>query len=140
MSYLGRNDLAHVDVSEIANTGLGSSDEELEEQAPPPAARYLSRGLLRGQEGRVLALRSSTSAVAIAVEQDEPASPVASLQQEVQWRELRGGPRRTTSSPGYRSAAISACLGRVPINRGLGVRHARCPLLGRIAAQSGHLA
>ena len=26
VSYLGRNDLAHVDVSEIANTGLGSSD------------------------------------------------------------------------------------------------------------------
>ena len=32
VSYLGRNDLAHVDLSEIANTGLGSSDEELEEQ------------------------------------------------------------------------------------------------------------
>ena len=66
VSYLGRNDLAHVDLSEIANTGLGSSDEELEEQAPPPAAaKFLSRGLLRGQESRVLALRSTTS-VAVA--------------------------------------------------------------------------
>jgi ribonucleoside-diphosphate reductase alpha chain len=86
VSYLGRNDLAHVDVSEIANTGLGSSDKELqEEQAPPPAAKYLSRGLLRGQESRVLALRSTTSAMAIAAvtEQTEPLSPVASLQQEV---------------------------------------------------------
>ncbi|KAB2920592.1 MAG: vitamin B12-dependent ribonucleotide reductase [Hyphomicrobiaceae bacterium] len=84
VSYLGRNDLAHVDVSEIANTGLGSSDEELEEdQAPPPAARFLSRGLLRGQENRVLALRSTSSAVAIAATRTEPASPVASLQQEV---------------------------------------------------------
>ena len=63
VSYLGRNDLAHVDLSEVANTGLGSSDEELEEdQAPPPAAKFLSRGLLRGQESRVLALRSTTSA------------------------------------------------------------------------------
>ena len=84
VSYLGRNDLAHVDVSEIANTGLGSSDEELEEEhTPPPAARYLSRGLLRGQEGRVLALRSTSSAVAIATADAEPASPVASLQHEV---------------------------------------------------------
>ena len=67
VSYLGRNDLAHVDLSEIANTGLGSSEEELEEdQAPPPAAKFLSRGLLRGQESRVLALRSTTSAVAMA--------------------------------------------------------------------------
>jgi ribonucleoside-diphosphate reductase alpha chain len=81
VSYLGRNDLAHVDLSEVANTGLGSSDEELEEQAPPPAAKYLSRGLLRGQENRVLALRT-TSSVAVA-EQPELSGPVASLQQEV---------------------------------------------------------
>src|SRR4030095_7597529 len=40
VSYLGRNDLAHVDLSEIANTGLGSSDQELEEQVSP-AARYV---------------------------------------------------------------------------------------------------
>ena len=31
VTYLGRHDLAHVDLSEVANTGLGSSDEELEE-------------------------------------------------------------------------------------------------------------
>ncbi|MBX9590234.1 MAG: vitamin B12-dependent ribonucleotide reductase [Hyphomonadaceae bacterium] len=82
VSYLGRNDLAHVDLSEIANTGLGSSDEELEEEhAPPPAAKFLSRGLLRGQESRVLALRPTTS-VAVA-EEAELSGPVASLQQEV---------------------------------------------------------
>jgi ribonucleoside-diphosphate reductase alpha chain len=83
VSYLGRNDLAHVDLSEVANTGLGSSDEELEDHGPPPAAKYLSRGLLRGQEGRVLALRSTTSAVAMAAAEGDPASPVASLHQEV---------------------------------------------------------
>ena len=33
VSYLGRHDLAHVDPAEIVNTGLGSSDQELEEQA-----------------------------------------------------------------------------------------------------------
>jgi ribonucleoside-diphosphate reductase alpha chain len=83
VSYLGRNDLAHVDLSEFANTGLGSTGEELEQgHTPPPAARYLSRGLLRGQENRVLSLRSTTGAVAIAAQSD-PSSPVASLQQEV---------------------------------------------------------
>ncbi|HZT49265.1 MAG TPA: vitamin B12-dependent ribonucleotide reductase, partial [Hyphomicrobiaceae bacterium] len=82
VSYLARHDLAHVDPAEIVNTGLGSTDEELEEdQVPPPAARYVSRGLLRGQEGRVLALRSTTSAVAIAAAEAEPGSPVASLQE-----------------------------------------------------------
>jgi ribonucleoside-diphosphate reductase alpha chain len=82
VSYLGRNDLAHVDLSEVANTGLGSSDQELEEdEAPPPAAKYVSRGLLRGQEGRVLALRSTSSVVV--AEDAEPASPVAQLQQGV---------------------------------------------------------
>ena len=76
VSYLGRHDLAHVDVSEIANTGLGSSDEELEEdRVPPPAAKYLSRGLLRGQESRVLALRSTSSAVAVAAVQVDPDRP-----------------------------------------------------------------
>jgi ribonucleoside-diphosphate reductase alpha chain len=82
VSYLGRNDLAHVDLSEVANTGLGSSDAELEEEpAPPPAAKYLSRGLLRGQESRVLALRT-TSNGALA-EAAEATSPVAALQQGV---------------------------------------------------------
>ena len=82
VSYLGRNDLAHVDLSEVANTGLGSSDQELEDDAaPPPAAKYVSRGLLRGQEGRVLALRSTSSVVV--AEEDEAASPVAQLQQGV---------------------------------------------------------
>ncbi len=74
VSYLGRNDLAHVDLSEVANTGLGSSEEELEDQAPPPAAaKFLSRGLIRGQENRVFALRS-TSSVAVA-EETELARP-----------------------------------------------------------------
>jgi ribonucleoside-diphosphate reductase alpha chain len=85
VSYLGRNDLAHVDLSEVANTGLGSTDAELEEgRNPPPAAKFLSRGLLRGQESRVFALRQSGS-VALAEEEAEEAlsSPVAAMQRDV---------------------------------------------------------
>jgi ribonucleoside-diphosphate reductase alpha chain len=83
VSYLGRNDLAHVDLSEVANTGLGSSDADLvEESAPPAAARFLSRGLLRGQESRMFALHSS-AAVALDTRAAQAQGPVASLQQEV---------------------------------------------------------
>jgi ribonucleoside-diphosphate reductase alpha chain len=83
VSYLGRSDLSHVDPGEIANTGLGSSDEELEEgRDPPPAARFLSRGLLRGQENRVFALRSAAS-VAMAEEAEALGGPVAAMQRDV---------------------------------------------------------
>jgi ribonucleoside-diphosphate reductase alpha chain len=84
VSYLTRHDLAHVDPAEIVTTGLGSSDEALEADHAPPASKFLSRGLLRGQENRVLALRSSTSAVAIEATQADPMSPVASLQASLQ--------------------------------------------------------
>ena len=52
VSYLERNDLAHVDPSEIVKggTGLGSSDEDLDDDAQPivPATKFVSRGLVRG--------------------------------------------------------------------------------------------
>jgi ribonucleoside-diphosphate reductase alpha chain len=83
VSYLGRGDLAHVDLSEAVNTSLGSTDKELGgESAPPPAARFLSRGLLRGQERKMFALRAG-GAVAVEARVSEPTGPVASLQQEV---------------------------------------------------------
>ena len=41
VSYLGRHDLAHVDRREIVNTGLGSSDEELEEDHGAAAGRQV---------------------------------------------------------------------------------------------------
>ena len=56
VSYLGRHDLAHVDPREIVGeTGLGTSDEALEEETPPamPAARYMSKGLTRGLQPNV---------------------------------------------------------------------------------------
>ncbi|MDX2158393.1 MAG: vitamin B12-dependent ribonucleotide reductase [Hyphomicrobiaceae bacterium] len=56
VSYLERHDLAHVDPREIVGeTGLGSSDEELEDETPPamPAARLVSKGLTRGLQPNV---------------------------------------------------------------------------------------
>jgi ribonucleoside-diphosphate reductase alpha chain len=86
VSYLERHDLAHVDPREIVGeTGLGSSDEALEEDdAPPvPAAKFVSRGLLRGQESRVVVVRGNTALRAEPEPEPESQSPVASLQQEV---------------------------------------------------------
>jgi len=53
VSYLGRNDLAHVDPREIVGgTGLGSSDEETDEQLdldlPESVTKVVSRGFMRG--------------------------------------------------------------------------------------------
>ena len=93
VSYLGRNDLAHVDLSEVANTGLGSTDEELEEDAPPavPAAKFVSRGLLRGQETRMVVVRGNMAL------QQEIEAPVASLQQEVATAFARPEPVTTSA-------------------------------------------
>ncbi|MGE3227948.1 MAG: vitamin B12-dependent ribonucleotide reductase, partial [Hyphomicrobium sp.] len=53
VSYLGRNDLAHVDPREIVGeTGLGSSDAETDEQLdldlPERVTKVVSRGFMRG--------------------------------------------------------------------------------------------
>jgi ribonucleoside-diphosphate reductase alpha chain len=53
VSYLGRHDLAHVDPREIVGeTGLGSSDEETDEQLglelPDSVTRVVSKGFTRG--------------------------------------------------------------------------------------------
>ena len=53
VSYLGRNDLAHVDPREIVGeTGLGSSDEETDEtldlELPASVTKVVSKGFMRG--------------------------------------------------------------------------------------------
>jgi ribonucleoside-diphosphate reductase alpha chain len=64
VSYLERHDLAHVDPREIVGeTGLGSSDEELDEEAtPPPAvAKFVSKGLTRGIAPAMTVVRGNTA-------------------------------------------------------------------------------
>ncbi len=56
VSYLGRNDLAHVDPREIVGeTGLGSSDHATDGQLDLdlPAQKYVSKGLVRGTPIRI---------------------------------------------------------------------------------------
>ncbi len=57
VSYLARNDLAHVDPREIVGeTGLGSSDKDTDEDLniQMPAQKYVSMGLVRGNiAGRI---------------------------------------------------------------------------------------
>jgi ribonucleoside-diphosphate reductase alpha chain len=48
VSYLGRNDLAHVDPEEIGNMTLGAGVAEDKGHAAVVADRYMSRGLMRG--------------------------------------------------------------------------------------------
>lgn len=64
VSYLSRHDLAHVDPREIVGeTGLGSSDEETDDQLhlDLPAEKFVSKGLIRGQNIHRLAPRREAS-------------------------------------------------------------------------------
>jgi ribonucleoside-diphosphate reductase alpha chain len=63
VSYLGRNDLAHVDPREIVGeTGLGSSDEETDEQLdldlPENLTKVVSKGFMRGNKIRLVGGRN----------------------------------------------------------------------------------
>ena len=81
VSYIGRNDLAHIDPSEIGNMAMGSGEDEGEEAAPPaPAHRFVSRGLTRGQVNDRLVMKTqSIGGMATAI----AGGPVAALQQDV---------------------------------------------------------
>jgi ribonucleoside-diphosphate reductase alpha chain len=66
VSYLGRHDLAHVDPREIVgDTGLGSSDDETDEQLaldlPESVSKVVSKGLVRGASVVRLASRTTTT-------------------------------------------------------------------------------
>ncbi len=84
VSYLGRNDLAHVDPREIVGeTGLGSSDQELEDATPSAmsAAKFVSKGLTRGLQPNMFVVRGNT-ALQMDVDVDEENS-VSVMQQTV---------------------------------------------------------
>ncbi len=107
VSYLERHDLAHVDPREIiGETGLGSSDEALEEDAAAavvPPTKYVSRGLLRGQESRMVVVRGNT-ALAADASQD---SAVTMMQQSVTTAFARAEPAPQMRAPAPAAAGAS---------------------------------
>ncbi|MGE0768009.1 MAG: vitamin B12-dependent ribonucleotide reductase [Hyphomicrobiaceae bacterium] len=85
VSYLERHDLAHVDPREIVGgTGLGTSDEELEEERPRamPATRLVSKGLTRGLQPNVFVMHGS-AALAVDPMSEVESNAVSALQKNV---------------------------------------------------------
>lgn len=54
VSYIGRNDLAHVDPSEIGHDVLGSGVDQAKAPAAAPATQMVSRGFTRGNVDRLM--------------------------------------------------------------------------------------
>ncbi|HEV2564091.1 MAG TPA: vitamin B12-dependent ribonucleotide reductase, partial [Microvirga sp.] len=54
VSYLGRNDLAHVDPSEAGPTTIGSGEAQSKAPEPAPATAIVSRGFTRGTVDRLM--------------------------------------------------------------------------------------
>ncbi len=117
VSYLGRSDLAHVDPREIVGeTGLGSSDEELEETEGAKAAvvqKLISSGLVRGIVGRT-AGRGGDSALPGSMS----SMTVANMQSDVAVALDTGGPTalysRTESTTVY---ATEGALALKPLSK-----------------------
>ncbi|MBF9232458.1 vitamin B12-dependent ribonucleotide reductase [Microvirga alba] len=54
VSYLGRNDLAHVDPSEAGPTTIGQGESQSKAPEPAPATAVVSRGFVRGNSDRLM--------------------------------------------------------------------------------------
>jgi ribonucleoside-diphosphate reductase alpha chain len=54
VSYLGRNDLAHVDPAELGPTTIGQGEAQSKAPEPAPAAAVVSRGFVRGSSDRLM--------------------------------------------------------------------------------------
>lgn len=60
ISYLGRNDLAHVDPSDIGHTAMGAGDDQSRAPAAQPnqTQRFVSRGLVRGKTDKLMLVQT----------------------------------------------------------------------------------
>jgi ribonucleoside-diphosphate reductase alpha chain len=94
ISYLGRNDLAHVSPDEIGATIIGSGEAPARAAPPPEAA--VSHGLLRGKRFALVDRGGAAAAAPVAA----PPAPAGS-----------GGAGRTTASAG--SSATASAGGNV---------------------------
>jgi ribonucleoside-diphosphate reductase alpha chain len=62
ISYLGRNDLGHVDPSEIGHDVLGKGDTQSKAPEPTPATRVVSKGFVKGNQDRLMLVQGGASA------------------------------------------------------------------------------
>ena len=62
VSYLARNDLAHVDPSEAGPTTIGSGEAQSKAPEPAPATAIVSRGFVRGNSDRLMLIPGGAAA------------------------------------------------------------------------------
>lgn len=62
VSYLSRNDLAHVDPSELGPTTIGQGEAQSKAPEPAPATAVVSRGFVRGNSDRLMLIPGGAGA------------------------------------------------------------------------------
>jgi ribonucleoside-diphosphate reductase alpha chain len=62
VSYLGRNDLAHVDPSEVGPTTIGQGEAQSKAPAAATATPYISKGFVRGNSDRLMLIPGGVGA------------------------------------------------------------------------------
>ncbi len=82
ISYLGRNDLAHVDPSDIGHDALGKGDEQSrapQPGAPTPTAKFVSKGFVRSKADKLMLVQSAPAPEAPAPEGRAKAPPAMGM-------------------------------------------------------------
>ncbi len=111
VSYLGRNDLAHVDPGDISSTAVGKAEGTGPEPAMP-AARIISHGFTRGQLiARIGAPPANSDAVA---------SPATNLQRDV--ASAFNGPEAATSAALATAATATTTAGEITVAGALALK------------------
>jgi ribonucleoside-diphosphate reductase alpha chain len=64
ISYLGRNDLAHIDPSDIGHDVIGKGEDQgRAPQGPSSATKFVSKGFVRSKADKLMLVQSSPQAV-----------------------------------------------------------------------------
>jgi ribonucleoside-diphosphate reductase alpha chain len=97
VSYLGRNDLAHVEPADLSATALSDNNDDQPELPGLAATRVVSRGFTRGQlaggESMMVVRGNTVMAVEAEMEMQAPPSPVTTMQQTVSTAFARSAPK-----------------------------------------------
>jgi ribonucleoside-diphosphate reductase alpha chain len=129
ISYLGRNDLAHVDPSDIGPDVIGKGEKQ--SQAPEPASaatsRFVSKGFVRSKADKLMLVRGASAGSAPsalepshqAMEALEPSAPVMGFSAPDSWSvspvEAR---RKEARMKGYVGEACPECANFTMVRNG----------------------